>query len=348
MLGTRRFTMTTALAMGAALLLSSCAGASSSTSDGAAVQDSGSGGSFPVTVEHAFGETTIDAEPQRVVVVGYTEQDTVLALGVQPVGVTEWYGEQPYATWPWAQDALGDATPEVLSADDGFEYEKIAALTPDLIIGTNAGLTDEDYAQLSDIAPTIAHSGDYTQYFEPWDVQARSIGAALGKAEEVEGLIDGIATKFADARAAHPEFEGASAVFLQNAFYDGAAIAYQNGLSTGFLTGLGFVVPSEIDRFAPAEGGGQANIPLENLSVLDVADVLLWGTENPADRTALESEPVYEGLRAVEDGRQVFTDGVTAGAIYFTSLLSLPYVIDKLTPAFASTLAGNGPATITG
>ena len=42
----------------------------------------------------------------------------------------------------------------------------------------------------------------------------------------------------------------------------------------------------------------------------------------------------------------MFTDGVTAGAIYFTSPLSLPFVLEHLVPALASTIAGNGPATI--
>ncbi|RRQ24950.1 ABC transporter substrate-binding protein [Rhodococcus sp. Eu-32] len=330
------------VAFAAALVLSAC---STPSDDGEADATAAGNGAFPVTVEHAFGDTTVAAEPTRVVVAGYTEQDTVLALGVTPVAVTEWYGEQPYATWPWAQEALGDATPEVLSADDGFQYERIVALDPDLIIATNAGLDRDSYDKLSEIAPTIAHSGQYTQYFEPWDVQARNIGKALGKANEVDQQIDAVEQKFEAARAEHPEFVGTKAIFLQNAFYDGAAIAYQNGLSTDFLTDLGFVVPSEIDRYAPPEGGGQAAIPLENLSVLDTADVLLWGTEKPEDRTALEQEPVYRNLDAVEEDKLVFTDGITAGAIYFTSLLSLPYVVDKLTPAFASTLAGDGAAT---
>ncbi|WP_072807185.1 ABC transporter substrate-binding protein [Rhodococcoides yunnanense] len=342
MVESKRFTRLTAAVLAAGLLLSACSSSDDSSKESST---NSSGGAFPVTVDHAFGETTIDAEPERVVVVGYTEQDTLLALGVKPVGVTEWYGEQPYATWPWAQEALGDAQPEVLSADDGFQYERIAALKPDLIVGTNAGLDEESYTKLSEIAPTIAQSGDYTGYFEPWDVQARNIGTALGKKNEVDELIDGIADKFDAAKAANPEFDGAKAVFLQNAFYDGAAIAYQNGLSTDFLTRLGFVVPSEIDAFAPPEGGGQANIPLENLSVLNAADVLLWATESPEDRTTLEQEPVYQNLDAVKENKLVFTDDVTAGAIYFTSLLSLPYVIDKLTPAFASTLAGEGAAT---
>src|SRR5690606_23184754 len=56
---------------------------------------------FPVTIEHKYGATTIDAEPKRVVSVGFGEHDGLLALGVVPIAVRDWYGDQPYATWPW-------------------------------------------------------------------------------------------------------------------------------------------------------------------------------------------------------------------------------------------------------
>ena len=305
--------------------------------------DDSHAGSFPVTVEHALGETTIESEPKRVVTVGVTEQDTVLAVGVIPVGVTDWYGDQPFATWPWAQDELGDAEPTVLTTSDGLDYEQIAALAPDLIIGTNAGLDDTSFATLSDIAPTIAHPVGSPTYFGPWDDQARLIGEALGRSEQMDAVIADIDAQFAAARAAHPEFEGVSAIFLQNAFYDGNAIAYQEGLSTEFLTDLGFTIPAELDEFATE---GQAYIPMEQLSVLDAGDVLLWATEGPGDRDALEAEPLYGNLRAVKEGTLVFTDGVTAGAIYFTSPLSLPFVLEQIVPAFASTLAGDGPVEI--
>ena len=123
------------------------------------------GGAFPATVEHKFGTTTVEAEPERIAIVGLTEQDTVLALGYKPIATTEWYGEQPYAVWPWAQEALGDAKPTVLSVTDGFEFEKIAELAPDLIIGTNAGIEQEDYDKLSQIAPTIPGAKGSTAYF---------------------------------------------------------------------------------------------------------------------------------------------------------------------------------------
>jgi iron complex transport system substrate-binding protein len=328
--------------------LAACGDDSSSTDASASADESttepdGAAGGFPATVEHALGATTIESEPQRVVTVGVTEHDTVLALGITPVGVTEWYGEQPYATWPWAQDELGDAQPEVLMTTDGLQFERIAELEPDLIIGTNAGLDDASYDTLSEIAPTIAHPEGAPLYFSPWDDQARLIAAALGRTDEMEQIIEDIEGSFAEARAEHPEFEGVSAVFLQNAISDGNAIAYQEGLSTKFLTDLGFTIPAVLDDFATE---GQAYIPLEQLSVLDEADVLLWGTEAPGDRAALEAEPLYNRLQAVQDGKLVFTDEVTAGAIYFTSPLSLPFVLDQIVPAFASTLAGEGPAEV--
>ena len=40
--------------------------------------------------------------------------------------------------------ALGAAKPTVLSNKDGFQFERIAALRPDLIIGTNAGIKRAD------------------------------------------------------------------------------------------------------------------------------------------------------------------------------------------------------------
>lgn len=331
-----------ATALVTAALLSSCAPASDSTDDTAPAAASDA---FPVTVDHAYGETEIPEQPQRIVTVGYTEQDTLWALGLKPVGVTDWYGDHEFASWPWADEARGDSEPEVLSTSDGLDFEAIALLDPDLIIGTNAGMTEDDFDRLSDIAPTVAHSGDYSMYFEPWDVQTLQIGEAVGLVDEAQGLVDDIEAQFAEAAEAHPEFADTSVVFLQNAIYDGAAIAYQDGLSTEFLTSLGFTIPSEIDAYAPDDAsGGQAYIPVENLDVLNAADVLIWGTESDDDIAALEGEAFVAAIAAQQAGSVVYTDGVTAGAIYFTSPLSLPYVIDSLVPALADAIAGNGPA----
>src|SRR5215218_2340246 len=109
---------------------------------------------FPVTIEHKYGSSTIDAQPTRVVTGGFSDQDALLALGVIPVGIRDWYGDQPNAVWPWATAALGAAEPEVLSSSE-LNYEQIRALDPDLIVGLTSGMTEEEYGTLSQIAPTI-------------------------------------------------------------------------------------------------------------------------------------------------------------------------------------------------
>ena len=75
--------------------------------------------------------------PKRVVCLGLTDQDALMALGVVPVGVTYWFGDEKLqGVYPWAQEYLGDAElPTVLKDTNGVEVEKVAALAPDLIIG---------------------------------------------------------------------------------------------------------------------------------------------------------------------------------------------------------------------
>ena len=63
----------------------------SACSTGSTGETGGGGGStasadqFPVTIEHAFGETTIESVPERVATVSWVNADTALALGVVPV-----------------------------------------------------------------------------------------------------------------------------------------------------------------------------------------------------------------------------------------------------------------------
>ena len=59
---------------------------------------------FPITIEHAFGETVVEQEPERVVCLAWSNMEAPLALGIAPVG----YSAPNYGlvdengTWPWA------------------------------------------------------------------------------------------------------------------------------------------------------------------------------------------------------------------------------------------------------
>src|SRR6478736_8298243 len=166
--------MTAGLSVGTALVA-----ACSSPKPGEVAKDGS------ITVKHIFGETKIPAPPKRVVSAGFTEQDDLLAVGVVPIAVTDWFGGEPFGVWPWAQPKLGGAQPAVLSLADGIQVDQIAALKPDLIVATNAGLDADTYAKLSAIAPTVAQSGQ-DAFFEPWKDQADTIGQAVFQGRQMK------------------------------------------------------------------------------------------------------------------------------------------------------------------
>lgn len=295
---------------------------------------------FPVTIEHKFGETVIPDDPQRVVSVGFNDQDALLALGVIPIGIRDWYGDFPYAVWPWAQDELGDAEPEVLPSTE-LNFEQVAALGPDLIVGVYSGMTETDYAALSAIAPTIAQPAEYIDYGTPWQVQTRMVGEAVGKSAEAEAAIAATEAAFAQARSAHPEFEGATAVVAFG--FEGQVGGYSSGDVRGqLLTSLGFTIPDEIESRA----GDQfyVNFSLEEIGLLD-ADVVVWITGEEGVLEEIKALPLHQQMRAAREGREVFlTDLVLGGAASFSSVLSLPFLLDALVPQMATAIDGD-PAT---
>ncbi len=68
------------------------------------------------------------------------------------------------------------------------------------------------------------------------------------------------------------------ATFSQGGPYDGQLYVYPDGLSTDFLTELGFSITPGLEEFAP-ESGSQALISGENVDLLE-ADVVVFATES--------------------------------------------------------------------
>jgi iron complex transport system substrate-binding protein len=296
---------------------------------------------FPVTIEHTYGETTLTEQPERVVTVGLTDHDAVLALGVMPVGVTDWFGDQPSATWPWAQDELGDAEPEIVGDAAAIGFEKVAALRPDVILAVYAGLTESDYDMLRQIAPTVAQPGEYVDYGVPWDEQTLTIGRALGRSEAAEAAVADVRRRFDEARAAHLEFEGATGLVATP--YGGTVSVYAPEDVRGrFLDSLGFVQPPEIAELAGDEFS--ADLSYERIDLVDV-DALVWIVGSIAtDKPQFDAEPLYAGLAVHREGREVFVENLETlgGALTFVSVLSLPLLIDEMVPRLATAVAGDG------
>ncbi len=301
---------------------------------------------FPVTVEHVYGSTTIETKPERIVSVGMHEQDFLYALGISPVGVKEWWGDHPYATWEWAEDeraALG-AEPEVMKAD-GVNLEWVAAQDPDLIIAIYVSMDEELYGLLSQIAPVVVTPAGYEHWGAPWQAELKIIDQATsGNSEKSDFIIADFADRYAKVRADYPELAGKTGT---NLYLEGENFTAwsSDDLASKFLIDLGLVFPPELD--ALAQDDNRIDISPENIDLLDM-DVAIWPADNSSTQETVEAMGVYQSLDIAKEGRSVWLDdgdGLAYAAMSWQTPLSLGYLLDILPPKLAAAVDGD-PATV--
>lgn len=295
-------------------------------------------GAFPVTVEHAFGSTEVTKAPKRVVTVGYTDDQAVLAFGIKPVGMVDQYpnpaGQSPdiNTQWPWVKDKWGDTRPEVImkNGDSGPNYEKIAALRPDLIIAVYSEIDQAGYDKLSKIAPTVGRTKAEKEPFSaPWQDNAAHIAKALGKEDEGTEMVRGIQEKLDAAKEANPGFAGQTAVVIS--WYKDSIFPFTSTDVRGQLvTGAGFKYQTKIDDIA--DGGFSTELSPERIDLIDVDRIFV--VNDKADTEALNKFELFANLPAVKNGKVSYlldSEGPAVGAAMSQGTLpSLPYAIDEL------------------
>ncbi|MBL8927545.1 MAG: ABC transporter substrate-binding protein [Pseudonocardia sp.] len=282
---------------------------------------------FPVSIEHKFGSTTIPAEPERVVTVGWNDQDFVLALGVVPVSTRSWF--EDYSSYPWVSSALkGQPLP---TFSEEIDLEAIAQQKPDLVLAIYETIDQATYDKLSKIAPTVVQSQEYPDEETPWDAQTLLTGTALGKPDEAQKLVDTVKSKIDAARSAHPEFAGKTLV---------ADFGPENG--GHYLLPAGDPRRAVFDALGFGAQQDQAEISEERVDLLD-RDVLFV---NGASKESMLASPTFARLKVVQDDRTLYTTFETplAGALAYSGPNALAYALDVLVPQLAAA-TDNNPAT---
>jgi len=325
-----------ASALTAALVLAGCAGSTPESTSTAAAGDG-----EPVTIEHAFGETTVPADPQRVVTLGWGSTDAAIALGTIPVAIPfDGYAGDENGVLPWVADALekaGAETPTVLpESPDEPPYEAIAAADPDVILAVYSGVTEEQYETLSQIAPTVVYPD--VAWSTPWRDVVTTVGKALGKSDQAQELLDGIDAQLADAAAAHPEFKGKTIA----AVWDTAGTFYvykKADPRVEFLLDLGFENAPAVDELANGDATFYYTLSYEQLDKLD-SDVVLSYSDTQDEADAFLTAPQTSVIPAVAAGHVAQVVGTSyVSAVSPPTALSLPWGLDSLVDALASATA---------
>jgi iron complex transport system substrate-binding protein len=325
-----------AAAIATALVLTGCASTPAETET-----ETPAGDTFPVTIEHAFGETTIDAAPERVVAWGWGSADAAIALGVVPVAIPfQAYGGDENGVLPWIADALdelGAETPTVLpDSSEEPPYEDIAAADPDVILAAYSGITEEQYETLSAIAPVVAYPE--TAWSTPWKDLVDIVGTALGKSSEADAVLADIDTELAAQAEAHPEFAGKTIAAVWDV--GGTFYVYRDAdPRVEFLFDLGFVNAPAVDELANGESTFYYTLSYEELDKLE-ADVVVSYSDTQAEADTFVASSHGQTIPAVAAGNVATLVGTEfIASVSPPTALSLPWGLDQFVTALAAATA---------
>lgn len=266
---------------------------------------------FPLTIEHAYGSTTIEAQPERVLTWGWVAHDVVLDLGVVPVGLPKVsYGGDADGVSPWTREALealgADLPPMLGEASGEVSLEAMLALDPDVIVAPYSGLTEDEYSALSQFAPVIPFKTAAWQ--GNWQESVDVIGTALGLDERAQALIADTEALIASTAIDHPEIGGKT--FLNFVNRNDGTISVRNSADprTLLLAEAGLVSVAEDDI---GSTGYTYLVSHENFAQLE-ADLLVAFLNTPEAAQAFLALPyianaphVIEDRIAVVDSEQL-------------------------------------------
>ncbi|MGY1844028.1 iron-siderophore ABC transporter substrate-binding protein [Modestobacter sp. SYSU DS0875] len=321
--------------LAAALVVTSCGSDSGGeeTGAGGGAPSNSSSGAFPVTVSTAFGDVQIEEEPTRVVALGWGDAETALALGVQPVGASDWLGFGGEGVGPWAEGRYDEA-PEIIETMEP-SYEAIAALQPDLILDTKSSGDPARYESLSAIATTVGVPEGADAYLTSSEEQLEMIGAALGRSEEAAELQAEVDQAFTDAAAAHPEFDGKSVV-VGTRTAEGYGAYVQGDTRVDFMERLGFTNSPAVQELAT--DGFSISLSSEQLPLLDADLTVMFPIFIEASE--ITDDPLFQAVPSVQDGRAVVLDDTTlTSAFSIGTPLATRYALENAVPLFADALS---------
>ncbi|MHA7874167.1 iron-siderophore ABC transporter substrate-binding protein [Roseivivax sp.] len=268
-----------------------------------------------------------DSPPERIVALSWAQAETLVALGVTPVGVAD---VARYARWVGTP-----ALPEGV-ADMGLRpepnLEAIAAAAPDLILASD---------QQEDLLPALREIAEvaFVEGFDAGQDNAavaraalRDLGQRLGREAEAEALLSEVASR---ARAAgdrvRAHFDGAPPAVLPIRLLTATTVRVhgENGMALAALRAMGLEHPAPGE---PTEWGFTQR-PVEDLAGFERAAVVNF-VPFP-ERAALYGSELWGFMPFVRAGR--FAE---AGPVW---TFGGPYSIAELAEAMAGALVTLDP-----
>ncbi|MEV4477433.1 iron-siderophore ABC transporter substrate-binding protein [Nonomuraea sp. NPDC049504] len=242
------------------------------------------------TVKHAMGETKVPMTPKRVVVLDTDKLDSMVSLGLAPVGAAQ---AQENQTWPeYLGSALAGTKP--VGTLQQPNIEAIIALKPDLILGSKFRQA-AFYDKLSKIAPTVFTERVGITWKENFLLDAE----ALGKKEQAQQLLTAYGTRAKEVGAKYAKLQVSIVRFMPTEIR-----MYGPQSFSGIVVGDAGIPRPEAQQLNDQEDRRFGKLSQENIAKAD-GDAIFYSAygENAAKAQAeVTGGPLWKNLGAVKSG----------------------------------------------
>lgn len=248
------------------------------------------------TVQTAMGPVDVPEAPKRVVVLDTGELDSMLTLGITPVGAVRADVAQGFPNY-----LPGDTSKiKVVGTIGSPDLEAIHALNPDLILSNKA--RDEDhYDDLKKIAPTVLAEKVGAVWRENFLLDAD----AVGKKAQAQQVLDDFDTR---ATAIGAKLDPPKAVASILRFTGTEIRAYCDTSFLGTIVEkVGFTRPASQTANGQCQSANGTWSPLSPEKLTDAnGDYLFWSTYGPVDKSTepqTTASPLWKSLTPVKEGK---------------------------------------------
>ena len=243
------------------------------------------------TVEHAFGQVCVPAEPQRLISLENPTFADALALGIQPVGTSLFDGQLSSYLTNYADQV------ELLGKSERPNLEKIVQLNPDLILGIEPN-GEPIFQQLSQIAPTAL--GNW-RGFPFWREHFDFVANVLGREDQATQVWENYAQKIDNIQTSLGKRLQDIEVSVVYAYGVTMTIDAENSFAGSILADIGLRRPvghAAVDR--GIIGLSEERIPEMDGDVLFVS---IYDADSEKVFADWQQKPLWNQLKAVQNNQ---------------------------------------------